>query len=243
MCRLPHLWVGVLFCGLVDGWVFLLTFWYLTAYLKHLSPLQGYFYANNHSPNNFPCVSKFFPVSEPNSLCFPCLKKSKNQIPCLPCAVATLWCHWSITGHVGNPPAQTCSNLFNLDLAIQVLPLPQSPPQLDMSKIVQLELHHTGPPAQAMPSPPDMSKFVQIGSHLTGTTPTPNMFKLVNFVSRTVTKRAVGFQLKCLLVYLTRTLSRFHSHIFNQLSIITSPIGRHNFNDESSRTGWSWTWR
>ena len=43
MCRLPHLWVGVWFCGLVDGWVFLLTFWYLTAYLKHLSPLQGYF--------------------------------------------------------------------------------------------------------------------------------------------------------------------------------------------------------
>ena len=44
MCRLPHLWVGVWFCGLVDGWVFLLTLWYLTAYLKHLSPLQGYFY-------------------------------------------------------------------------------------------------------------------------------------------------------------------------------------------------------
>ena len=43
MCILPHLWVGVRFCGLVDGWVFLLTFWYLTAYLKHLSPLQGYF--------------------------------------------------------------------------------------------------------------------------------------------------------------------------------------------------------
>ena len=110
-------------------------------------------------------------------------------------------------------------------------------PQLDMPKIVQLELHHTGPPAQAMPSPPDMSKFVQLGPHLTGTTPTPNMFKFVHFVSWTVTKRAVGFQLKCLLVYLTRTLSRFHLHIFNQLSIITSPIGRHNFNDESSRTG------
>ena len=44
MCRLPHLWVGVWFCGLVDGWVFLLTFWYLTAYLKHLSPLQGFFF-------------------------------------------------------------------------------------------------------------------------------------------------------------------------------------------------------
>ena len=44
MCRLPHLWLGVWFCGLVDGWVFLLTFWYLTAYLKHLSPLQGYFW-------------------------------------------------------------------------------------------------------------------------------------------------------------------------------------------------------
>ena len=43
MCRLPHLWVGVWFCGLVDGWVFLLTFWYLTAYLKHLIQLQGYF--------------------------------------------------------------------------------------------------------------------------------------------------------------------------------------------------------
>ena len=25
-----------------------------------------------------------------NSLCFPCLEKSKNQIPCFPCAVATL---------------------------------------------------------------------------------------------------------------------------------------------------------
>ena len=36
--------VGVWFCGLVDGWVFLLTFWYLAAYLKHLSPLQGYFW-------------------------------------------------------------------------------------------------------------------------------------------------------------------------------------------------------
>ena len=34
---------GCMVCGLVDGWVFLLTFWYLTAYLKHLSPLQGYF--------------------------------------------------------------------------------------------------------------------------------------------------------------------------------------------------------
>ena len=44
MCRLPHLLVGVWFCGLVDGWVFLLTFWNLTAYLKHLSPLQGYFF-------------------------------------------------------------------------------------------------------------------------------------------------------------------------------------------------------
>ena len=44
MWRLPHLWVGVWFCGLVDGRVFLLTFWYLTAYLKHLSPLQGYFF-------------------------------------------------------------------------------------------------------------------------------------------------------------------------------------------------------
>ena len=35
--------MGVWFSGLVDGWVFLLTFWYLTAYLKHLSLLQGYF--------------------------------------------------------------------------------------------------------------------------------------------------------------------------------------------------------
>ena len=37
--------MGVWFCGLIDGWVFLLTFWYLTAYLKHLSPLQGYFFS------------------------------------------------------------------------------------------------------------------------------------------------------------------------------------------------------
>ena len=37
----------------------------------------------------FPCVSKFFPVSQQNSLCFPS-GKSKNQIPCFPCAVATL---------------------------------------------------------------------------------------------------------------------------------------------------------
>ena len=50
MCRLPHLWMGVWFCGLVDGWVFLLTFCYLTAYLKHLSPLQGYFLALHITP-------------------------------------------------------------------------------------------------------------------------------------------------------------------------------------------------
>ena len=43
------------------------------------------FYVNNHSPNIFR-VSKFFPVSEQNSLS----GKSKNQIPCFPCAMATL---------------------------------------------------------------------------------------------------------------------------------------------------------
>ena len=69
MCRLPHLWVGVLFCGLVDGWVFLLTFWYLTAYLKHLSPLQGYFSLNGpihpvtHSPMPSIIQYQFLPMT------------------------------------------------------------------------------------------------------------------------------------------------------------------------------------
>ena len=37
----------------------------------------------------FPCVGKFFPVSEPNSV-FSLSGKSKNQVPCFPCAVVTL---------------------------------------------------------------------------------------------------------------------------------------------------------
>ena len=47
------------------------------------------FYLNNHSPNifpvliNFTCVRAKFPV-------FSLSGKSKNQIPCFPCAVATL---------------------------------------------------------------------------------------------------------------------------------------------------------
>ena len=37
----------------------------------------------------FPCVSKFFAVSKQNSV-FSLSGKSNNQIPCFPCAVATL---------------------------------------------------------------------------------------------------------------------------------------------------------
>ena len=37
----------------------------------------------------FPCVSKIFPVLQQNSL-FSLSGKSKNQIPCFPCSVATL---------------------------------------------------------------------------------------------------------------------------------------------------------
>ena len=40
MGRLPHLWVGVWFCGLVDGWVFLLTF---DCLLKAPQPITGLF--------------------------------------------------------------------------------------------------------------------------------------------------------------------------------------------------------
>ena len=32
----------------------------------------------------FPCVSKFFPVSEQNSLCFPCLEKVRTKFPVFP---------------------------------------------------------------------------------------------------------------------------------------------------------------
>ena len=35
------------------------------------------FYVNNHSPN-------IFPVSEPNSLCFPCLEKVRTKFPVFP---------------------------------------------------------------------------------------------------------------------------------------------------------------
>ena len=46
------------------------------------------FCINKYSQKYFPCVSKTFPVLQQNSLCFPS-GKSKNQIPCFPCAVAT----------------------------------------------------------------------------------------------------------------------------------------------------------
>ena len=42
------------------------------------------FYVNNHSPNIFPVFSKFFPVSEQNSLCFPCLEKVRTKFPVFP---------------------------------------------------------------------------------------------------------------------------------------------------------------
>ena len=32
----------------------------------------------------FPCVSKFFPVSKQNSLCFPCLEKVRTKFPVFP---------------------------------------------------------------------------------------------------------------------------------------------------------------
>ena len=32
----------------------------------------------------FPCVSKFFPVSEQNFLCFPCLEKVRTKFPVFP---------------------------------------------------------------------------------------------------------------------------------------------------------------
>ena len=32
----------------------------------------------------FPCVSKFFPVPEQNSLCFPCLEKVRTKFPVFP---------------------------------------------------------------------------------------------------------------------------------------------------------------
>ena len=40
LCRLPHRWVGVWFCGLVDGGVFLLTF---DCLLKAPQPITGLF--------------------------------------------------------------------------------------------------------------------------------------------------------------------------------------------------------
>ena len=54
---------------------------------------------NNHSPNIFPM--SIFPVLQQNSLCFPCLEKSKNQIPCFP-----------FFPHSFNRMAYTTRNLF-----------------------------------------------------------------------------------------------------------------------------------
>ena len=48
---------------------------------------------NNHSANIFPVLANFSPVSEQNSPVFSLSGKSKNQIPCFPCAVATLLTH------------------------------------------------------------------------------------------------------------------------------------------------------
>ena len=63
LCRLPHLWVGVWFCGLVDGWVFLLTFDCLLKLPQSITGLfwcilnglygRAYFYiVFNHVGNN-----------------------------------------------------------------------------------------------------------------------------------------------------------------------------------------------
>ena len=46
-----------------------------------------------NSQKYFPCVSKTFPVLQQNSL-FSLSGKSKNQIPCFLCAVATLILHY-----------------------------------------------------------------------------------------------------------------------------------------------------
>ena len=42
----------------------------------------------------FPCVSKFFPVSEQNSLCFTCLEKVRTKFPVFP--VPWPPCKWFI---------------------------------------------------------------------------------------------------------------------------------------------------
>ena len=50
---------------------------------EHMYILLYTFYVNNQS-KYFPCVSKFFPVSQQNSLCFPNLEKVRTKFPLLP---------------------------------------------------------------------------------------------------------------------------------------------------------------
>ena len=52
---------------------------------KHFEILknQHTFYVNNHSPNIFPMLANFS-LSEPNSLCFPCLEKVRTKFPVFP---------------------------------------------------------------------------------------------------------------------------------------------------------------
>ena len=62
------------------------------------------FYVNNHNQKYFTCVCKFFPVSEQNSLCFPCLEKVRTKFPVFPVP----WPPWRHTPWDQVHPPEQC---------------------------------------------------------------------------------------------------------------------------------------
>ena len=80
----------------------------------------------------FPCVTAKFPV-------FSLSGKSKNQIPCFPCAAATLWVHSSKMGHLRTCHGQNDGWNNTHNRSIILINILSSQIRLAINKITRLD--------------------------------------------------------------------------------------------------------